>query len=119
PRAHARGLAASFPSPMAPASRPGLVSRPDRKASRRTLALRLSYGTSLVHKTLRNGLVVVLLDGRPVHHVPEVLDVFGAAVLVLEVIGVLPHVQAEDGRVPVHHRVVLVGRADHLEAAVA
>lgn len=34
---------------------------------------------------------------RPVDHVPEGADVLGPAVLVLEVVGVLPHVQAEDG----------------------
>lgn len=33
----------------------------------------------------------------PVDHVPEGADVLRPAVLVLEVVGVLPHVEAEDG----------------------
>src|SRR4030095_7005448 len=48
---------------------------------------------------------------RPVHHIPPRGDVVGAAVLVLEVIGVLPHVTAQDDSLARHHGTVLVGRA--------
>src|SRR5439155_7537568 len=47
---------------------------------------------------LQGGLVAAV-DLVPVDDVPERLDVLGPPVLVLEVVGVLPHVQAEDGRV--------------------
>jgi hypothetical protein len=48
--------------------------------------------------------------GMPVHHVPEGAQVVGAAVLVLQVVGVFPHIDAEDGLgLAVHQRVVLVG----------
>lgn len=54
----------------------------------------------------------VLTHHRPVDHVPESADVFRTAVLVLEVVGVFPHVEAEDGnhglaRCSLHERVVL------------
>ena len=41
-------------------------------------------------------MVVEVLCVRPVHHVPERFDEVGAAVLVLEVIGVLPDVEDQD-----------------------
>src|SRR5262249_35083420 len=52
-----------------------------------------------------------LVDLRPVHHVPPRVDVVRAAVLVLQVVGVLPDVDPEDRLLAVHHRVVLVRRA--------
>src|SRR5690348_16202625 len=59
-----------------------------------------------------------LLHLGPVDHVPPGLHVVGPAVLVLEVVRVLPDIQAEDrGRLPVHDRVVLVRRADDRELA--
>src|SRR5690606_36319563 len=54
----------------------------------------------------------------PVDDVPPCGDVVRPAVLVLEVVGVLPHVEAQDGRVAVHDGRVLVGRAGHRELAV-
>jgi hypothetical protein len=49
----------------------------------------------------------------PVDRVPPGVDVVGAPVLVLQVVGVLPHVDAEERRLPVGDRVVLVrGRHD-------
>src|SRR5687768_18272780 len=52
----------------------------------------------------------VLRDLLPVHDVPPGLDIVGPLVLVLQVVGVLPHVEAQQGRVPLHERAVLVGR---------
>src|SRR5262249_56234653 len=52
-----------------------------------------------------------LVDLCPVHDVPPRVDVVGAAVLVLQVIRVLPDVDAEHRRLAVHHRIVLVRRA--------
>src|SRR4029453_16545257 len=46
---------------------------------------------------------------RPVDHVPPGVDVVGALVLVLQVVGVLPDVAADDRRLTVGDRCVLVG----------
>ena len=67
-----------------------------------------------------NNVLAVLTDLVPVDHVPPVADVLGPAVLVLEVVGMLPNVKAEDGehdliKDALHERIVLVGRADQLE----
>ena len=48
---------------------------------------------------------------------PEGSDVLGASVLVLEVVGMLPHVEPQEGDHlrpvhPVHQRVVLVGKRE-------
>src|ERR671934_578858 len=45
---------------------------------------------------------VIFRDRVPVHYVPPGFDVIGPAVLVLEVIGVFPDIQAKDWCVPVH-----------------
>src|SRR5215475_3790447 len=49
-----------------------------------------------------------LIDLRPVDYVPPRVDVVGPAVLVLEVVRVLPHIDAKHGLLSVHQRVVLV-----------
>mmetsp|Transcript_8816 Transcript_8816/g.20800 ORF Transcript_8816/g.20800 Transcript_8816/m.20800 type:complete len:234 (+) Transcript_8816:125-826(+) len=76
------------------------------------------------HGRALGGASVVLADLVPVDNVPVGGDVLRAAVLVLKVVGVLPHVKAEDrdearlGRA-VHERVVLVGGGDDLDGAIA
>ena len=61
-------------------------------------------------------------DVVPVHDLPPGVEVVGALVLVVEVVGVFPHVAAEDGRAldggGVHQRVVLVRGAGDGEFAV-
>src|SRR5260221_11267836 len=49
-------------------------------------------------------------DLVPADDVPEGRDVVGATVLVVEVIGVLPHVEADERHVTVHDRAVLIRR---------
>src|SRR4026208_2305792 len=62
---------------------------------------------------------VLARDFRPVDDVPPCRDVVGTAVLVLQVVGVLPDVEPENRLLAVHDRVVLVGRAlDRQLAAV-
>src|SRR3954451_20448742 len=61
-------------------------------------------------------LLVALADLVPVHDVPPRLEVVRALVLVLEVVGVLPDVDAEQGGLPCGDRRVRVGRARDLEA---
>src|SRR5919107_1290866 len=46
----------------------------------------------------------------PVDHVPPRLYVLRAPVLVLEVVGVLPHVQPYNRRLALHQGAILVGR---------
>src|SRR5712691_10152018 len=62
-------------------------------------------------------LLIALGDGLPVNGVEPGRHVVRALVLVLQVVGVLPHVHAEDGRHAVHVRAVLVGVALERELA--
>src|SRR6187200_3789675 len=60
-----------------------------------------------------------LVHGVPVDHVPPRGDVVGALVLVLQVVGVLPDVEAEQRCLAFHQRAVLVWRARYLHAVAA
>src|SRR3954462_13019839 len=58
-------------------------------------------------------------DLAPVDHIPPGPDVIRPAVLILEVVGVLPDVESQDRLLAFHERVVLVRRArDRKLAAV-
>src|SRR5229473_8399281 len=60
----------------------------------------------------------VLRDEFPVHEViEEGLDEVRPAVLVVEVVGMLPHIAGEERGVALSHRVDRVGRLHHLERA--
>src|SRR5215203_5753045 len=77
---------------------------------------------SLATQTRTTG-VVTLVDRIPVDRVPPGLEIFRTAVLVLQVVGVLPDVVAKHrvtGRLddPGHQRVVLVRCGDHRKPAV-
>ena len=50
-----------------------------------------------------------LLDLRPVHHIPPRGKVLIPPVLILQVVGVLPDVDAHDGEFALHNRTVLIG----------
>src|SRR5439155_24035447 len=54
-------------------------------------------------------------DFGPVHYVPPRRDVVQPPVLILEVVGVLPHVEPEHRDLPIHERAVLVRRTRDLE----
>src|ERR1700676_4428022 len=60
-----------------------------------------------------------LFDCLPVDGVPPGREVVGPAVLVLQIVGMLPDVHAEDGVLVLHQRAVLVRPAEHLELAAA
>src|SRR6266851_1300682 len=75
----------------------------------------MNYGVKRVSNSRR--LLVALGDGLPVDRVEPGRHVVRALVLVLQVVGVLPHVHAEDGRHAVHVRAVLVGVALDRELA--
>ena len=93
--------------------------------------VRLRGPSHLYRNTDLPELLVVLVDVVPVYDAEELVDVVGAAVLVLEIVGVLPHVEAEDGhaadaelarvrrRRPPLQRVLLVGSRADVEPDVA
>src|SRR5258708_37007610 len=58
-----------------------------------------------------------LVHFSPVDDVPPRGEVIGAAVLVLQIVGVLPNVVAEDGVEAQAQRRGLIGRGDDLELA--
>src|SRR5436190_9776502 len=62
-------------------------------------------------KRINTRLTKPLVDFRPVHDVPPPRDVVGPTVLVLQIVGVLPDVDAEHGLLPIHQRTVLIRRA--------
>ena len=63
---------------------------------------------------LRRG--VAFGDPGPVDRVPPRREIIAAAVLVVEIVGVLPHVVAEQRPLAVHHRIVLVRDASRSRA---
>src|ERR1044072_5676058 len=56
-------------------------------------------------------------DGVPIHHVPPSGDVVRPAILVFQIVRVLPDIETEDGGLTLHEGVVLVGRARDRELA--
>src|SRR4051812_36258869 len=56
--------------------------------------------------------LMALGDLAPAHRVPPRVDVVGTPVLILQVVGVLPDVDAQERRLALGDRVVLVGGAD-------
>src|SRR5260221_14447589 len=66
------------------------------------------------------GLRVAVAGGHgiPVDHLPPRVDVVGPLILVTQVIGVFPDVDAEERRLASHQRTVLVGAVHDLEFAV-
>src|SRR3954464_9355061 len=65
----------------------------------------------------RSALSEPLLHLFPVDDVPPRGDVVGPAILVLQVVRVLPHVDPHDRLLPFHQRIVLVWRAGDREFA--
>src|SRR5579871_4850377 len=63
------------------------------------------------------GRVQALLNLRPIHDVPPGRDVLRPAVLILQVICMLPYVQAHDGVEALHDGTVLVCGRYNLDAA--
>src|ERR1700686_702579 len=58
-----------------------------------------------------------MVDFFPVHHVPPRGEILRPAIVVLQVIGVLPYVVAEDRIKALGERIILVRRADDLYLA--
>src|SRR4051812_18437451 len=60
-----------------------------------------------------------LVDLRPVHDIEPGADVVGAAILVLEIIGVFPDVNPEQRSLALHDRAVLIRCAFNRQLAAA
>jgi hypothetical protein len=65
---------------------------------------------------LRHDVAEPLVDHVPGDDVPPGAEVVRAAVPVLQIVGVLPDIAAEEPRCPVHQHAVLVGQRHDLEA---
>src|SRR3954468_20113387 len=65
------------------------------------------------------GNIEALVDRFPVHYVPPRGQVIRTLVLVAQVVGVLPNIVAEDGKIAfaIHQRIVLIGGRADLEFA--
>src|SRR4029453_3012086 len=61
---------------------------------------------------------VILRDRVPVYHVPPGFDVIGTPVLILKIIGVLPNIDAQDRRVAIHQRAILIWSRNDFELSV-
>src|SRR5882724_8980336 len=61
------------------------------------------------------GLCQTLVDLVPVHHVPPGFQVVRAAVLIFQIVGVLPNVVAKDRKFAVGNGIVLVGSRSDLK----
>src|ERR1039458_10333181 len=62
--------------------------------------------------------VEALFDFRPVDHIPPSRNIVGPAVLIVQVVGVLPPVQAHHRELAFHHRAILVGGGKDIQLAV-
>src|SRR5262245_19587913 len=91
------------------AARPALNRKNFTPASRDTSArVKTIPIARCVRKRKRTSSAQPFVDLGPVHDVPPRVDVVGPAVLVLQVVGVLPDVDAEDRLLAFHQRAVLV-----------
>src|SRR4051812_5951776 len=79
---------------------------PAHRSSAKNAAPRPGHGSNAERAGFCGG--VALGDLAPVHHVPPRLEIIGTAVLVRQVIGMLPDVVAEQRAPAVHDRSVLV-----------
>src|SRR5919204_5626305 len=61
---------------------------------------------------------IAVIDLLPVHHVPPRRQILRAAIVVLQVVRVLPYVVAENREQSLRNRVVLVRSSNDLHAAV-
>src|SRR2546428_771939 len=68
----------------------------------------IAYGLSAWGPALRitsrgfQRCIVAPRDLRPIHHVPPCSHVFSTTILILQVVGVLPHIETQDGHLDVH-----------------
>src|SRR5437899_259180 len=120
PASYKGNPALSRAASMAMAGSHGLTA--SRSVSPTTTAISVIEPRSAI--TIKNGIraakggfsalrSVIFRHSVPIDYVPPSLDVIGPAVLVIEIVSVLPNIETEDRRVPVHQRAVLVRSGDH------
>src|SRR5215469_3001440 len=88
----------------------------DKSAVRQSIG-RLRGLTACLGLVTAAALLVAMGDHIPVDHVPPGGEVVGAAILVFEIVGMLPDIVAHYREHAVHQRAVLVGCRDNLELA--
>src|SRR3954465_3677131 len=96
------------------------ISKGKRRGSWLLVSLNSQESTSLQLGAARcpiSALGESLLHFLPIDHVPPRRDVIRPLVLVLQVVGVLPHIESHDRLLTFHQRVVLVRRAGDREFA--
>src|SRR5579883_1275104 len=69
--------------------------------------------------SLSLNLLQLLIYFVPVHHVPPGRNVFGPAVLIFQIVRVLPDVEAQHRLLALHNRAVLVSGRNNLELPAA
>src|SRR5690606_39209033 len=62
---------------------------------------------------------ILLVCKVPVDHVAEGLDIIGAWILILQVVGMLPDIDTDDRRQPLRETAILIVQPDNGELAVA
>src|ERR1039458_5043220 len=82
-------------------------------ADKKQNAYRRSSAAGFAFATLT---VKAVLDFLPVHHVPPGRQIVRAAVLILQIVGVLPYVAAEHDVLAFHDGAILVRRGCNLHA---
>ena len=98
------------PQPLSPEGEGSRTLDAIARVSRRPIHERESYQFSGLR------LRVAFADRLPVHHVPPGVQIVGTLVLILQIIRVLPHIDAHDRGLAGHVRAVLVGAREDLEA---
>src|SRR5690606_41442555 len=73
-----------------------------------------AFSESICQRRLYRGCSKTVRNSVPIDHIPEGSHVIRTLVLIVQIIGMLPHVQAEEGSPLeiryVHQRIVLIGR---------
>jgi len=59
-----------------------------------------------------------VIDLIPVHNIPPSREILRAAILIFQIVRMLPDIIAHDREQTLGNRIVLIGRADDLEFAI-
>src|ERR1700741_344073 len=62
----------------------------------------------LLAPALRHRFLISIADVVPIHHAPECFDILRTAVLMLQVVGMFPNIDAEQRHLMLRYRAVLV-----------
>src|SRR6476660_5638864 len=80
---------------------------------------RVRWQTSFFsNPTNRSRLRKLFVHEVPVYQVPPGRNIIGTPVLILQVVGVLPHIKAKERHLSIRDRRILVGRRENLELSI-